>query len=117
MVQATEEHGFKSHLGEQTGVGLRMPEGVQVPSDARVDSELFVKELVADHHVVDYIIEIRVSFIIGAPSSIDDLELAVLDQILNNFFFLRSLLVVPDSEEAHLSIGELALGVLLKLLK
>jgi hypothetical protein len=60
----------------------------------------------ADHHVINYVIEVGCSFVVGAPTAIDKLELAILNQVLDYLLFFLCLSVVPHGKEAHFSIGE-----------
>ena len=73
MIKPTEEHGIKAHLCKQSGIGIRVSKGVNVPADSWLYSKLLIKELVAHHHVVDNVIEVRGCFVIGRPTSVHDL--------------------------------------------
>lgn len=76
-VHPAKEQGIVSHLGEDAGIGVRMSKGIDLPSDAWLDSKLFDQELMTDHMVVDHVLVMGTSLVVHRPSAIDHLELAI----------------------------------------
>jgi len=62
-------------------------------------------------HVVEYIIKVRISLIVGAPSAIHDFKLLVLQHVFHFLLGFIRLLLVPHGEEAHFSNAKPPLGV------
>jgi len=58
-----------------------VPEWVDVPSNSRLVIELFEEELVADHHIVDHVVEVGAGFVVHGPASVDELEAVLLDEL------------------------------------
>lgn len=106
MVKSAEEHGFKTHLREKSCVNIGVTKGVDIPTNFRLNAKLLLNPLMADHHVINYVIEIWSSFVVGTPTAIDKFELAVLNQVFDNLLFFFGLSVVPHGKEAHFSVGE-----------
>ena len=106
MVKSAEEHGFKAHLREKSCVGIGVAKGVDVPTYSGLDAKLLLNPLVSDHHIINYVIEIRSSFVVGTPPAINKFELATLNQVFDNLLFFFGLFIIPHGKEAHLSIGE-----------
>lgn len=106
MVKSAEEHGFKTHLREKSCVNIGVTKGVDIPTNFRLNAKLLLNPLMADHHVINYVIEIWSGFVVGTPTAIDKFELAVLNQVFDNLLFFFGLSVVPHGKEAHFSIGE-----------
>jgi len=62
-------------------------------------------------HVIEYIIEVRISFIVSAPSTIHDFKLLVLQHVFHFLLGFIVLFLVPHAEEAHFSDAKPPLGV------
>lgn len=89
-----------------------MAEGVQVPADGWRHSKLLREEFMTHYHVVEYVIIVRSGLIIGHPSSIYDLQLFALQQVLHALLGFVILFVVPHAKEAHFSYAKPPLWVL-----
>lgn len=106
MVDPGEEPAIKAHIIEEAGLSGRMTKWVDLPSDSRGNIELSLKELMAPCHLVDHVLVVWGSLIIHAHSSIDELQLPILHQILRLLLPLLVLVLVPPVEEGHLNIYE-----------
>uniref|UniRef100_A0A7S3MT49 Uncharacterized protein n=1 Tax=Strombidium inclinatum TaxID=197538 RepID=A0A7S3MT49_9SPIT len=116
LVHLREELGLEPKLGENSGVGSRVPRDVYVPSDFGSDPELLLEELVADHDVVDEVFEVGAGLISRRPASVGHFELAVVDEVLELSLGLVVLPTVPHLEVLHFGERKLPLGVLHQLL-
>ena len=79
VVQSRKEPGIKAHLSEQSWLGIRMSERINVPSDSRGDSEFVQQELVSNEHVVDHVFVVGTGLVVHAPPTVDDLQAALFD--------------------------------------
>lgn len=106
MVKPSEEPSLKPHVGKETWVGVGVAEWIDVPADSWLDTELFEKELVALHHVVDHVLEVWACFVVHAPATVHEFETTFLDETPDLVFDLLSLLEIPHGEELHFDVGE-----------
>mmetsp|Transcript_14435 Transcript_14435/g.19565 ORF Transcript_14435/g.19565 Transcript_14435/m.19565 type:complete len:244 (+) Transcript_14435:354-1085(+) len=113
VVDAGEEPGVESHLGEETRVRIRVTERVDVPTDAWDGevSKLAQEELVANHHVVHHIVVMGACFILHGPASVDELKTTLPDKLAHVIFLLLGLALPPHGEELHLDLSESLLFV------
>ena len=88
-----------------------MAEGVHVPPDAGLHSELLQQELVTDHHVVDNVLIMSARLIVHTPTRIHELESPLLHQLTYLVLKCTSLVLPPHAEELHLDISESLVGV------
>lgn len=79
VIKSREEPGVYSHVSEQSRIGVRVTKGINVPTNSRSHSELFLKELVTVHHVKNDVFVVRTGFIIHAPSTVDELKTTISD--------------------------------------
>ena len=110
-VKAGEEPRIKSHVGKQSRISIGVAEGVHVPTDAWLHSELLQKELVADHHVVDHVLIMSARLIVHTPTRIHELESPLLYQLTYLVLECTSLVLPPHAEELHLDISESLVGI------
>ena len=68
------------------------------------------------HHVVDNVLVVGTSLIVGRPAAIDKLKSFLLDKLLDFVACLLGLPVVPHSEELDLDISKLGIWPLVHLL-
>ena len=111
IVHSTEEHSIKPHLVEKSCVCIRMPEGVDLPTDSWLNSKLFKDPLLPVHHILNHIFVYRACFIMHGPSSIKDLNLSIFDQLFDLFLLCFILLVIPLLKKGHLDLGKLSLWI------
>lgn len=104
MIDSAEEHCFKTHLSEKSSVNIRVTKCVDIPANFRLNSEFLLNPLMADHHIINNVIEMRRSFVVCTPTAIDKFELAILNHVFDYLFGLIRLLVIPHGKEAHFSI-------------
>ena len=114
VVHSAEEHSFVSQLRENTSVGIRVAECIDIPANSGSEAEFLLQELVTNHHIVYNIIKVRSCFVISAPPSIDNIKLFILNKLLNLLLNLICLRVIPHGEETHLSIAEPPFGVVVQ---
>ena len=88
-----------------------MAEGVHVPTDAWLHSELLQQELVTDHHVVDNVLIMSARLIVHTPTRIHELESPLLHQLTYLVLECTSLVLPPHAEELHLDISESLVGI------
>jgi hypothetical protein len=112
VVKSGEEPGVKTHICKDPGSCIGVAEGVNVPGYSWADSEFLHQEVVTLLHVVNKVIERGASLIRHAPSSIEELQTALLDNLAHLSLHCFTLLVPPHGEELHLYLGEV-LGLVL----
>jgi hypothetical protein len=61
-------------------------EGVHHPADAWNNSEFSLEELVTHIHLHNNVLIVGASLIIGDPTTLSNLKLAILDKLLDIFF-------------------------------
>lgn len=93
-----------------------MTESVNVPANPRTDPESFLDELVAQHHVIDDVVEVRTRLVIVNPATVDKLQLLVFDQFLYYFLSGTALSLPPFLQVPRSGLSELTILVLCKLL-
>jgi hypothetical protein len=95
-IETTEEHSIEAHLCIEPGIGVGMSESINIPADTWHKPEFIFKKLMADHHVVDHVFILWSSFVMGCPSTIDNLKLFILNQFFNTLLFGITLGIVPS---------------------
>ena len=76
VVEARVEPGVETHLREEARIGVRVAERVDVPADARADTEFLKEEVVAEAHVVDHIFVVGAGLVVHGPAPVSELKLA-----------------------------------------
>ena len=109
---AREQETLEAKVVEQRCVGVRVTEGVKHPADRRFHSEFFLQELVTNMHVQNHVFVVWTRLISSNPATLGNLQLAILDQLLDDSFVLLVLNAVPHGEELHFDISEKFLRVL-----
>lgn len=87
LIESAEEHGFETHLREKPCVDVGVAKGVDIPADFGLHAKLLLDPLVAYHHIVNDVVEVRRGFVVGAPTAIDEFELAILNQVFDDLLF------------------------------
>ena len=111
IIKTGKEPSIVAHLGEETSIGVRVTEWIDLPSDSRLDSELIEDPLMSDDVIVDHVLVSWASLIVHGPSSVDKLELTVGNELLDESLHVIILVFPPHLEEFHLNFGELSFGV------
>ena len=112
MVEPCEVPGFEAHVGEEAGICVRMPKWINMPADPGLDAKLLQKELMAVHHVVDHVLEVRARFIVHAPAGVHEFEAAFLHNLPDFFFHVFILLAPPHLKKFHFDVSEFAMRIL-----
>jgi len=86
-------------------------ERVNLPSDPGSYPDLFQKELMPRHHIINHILIVRACLVVHGPSRVDELELTVLCEVAHLSLGVVVLLLPPHLEELHLNLGVLAVRV------
>jgi len=97
---------------EESWVGIRVAEGIDVPANPGSDPKFIFQKLVAEVHIVDHIFVMRSSFVMHAPASVYYFKSSVRDELLDLILGLLVLASVPHVEEFHFNVSELPVFVL-----
>lgn len=106
-IKSREKHGIETHVLGQSGVALRYPEGVELPTYVWIiNVQFLLQELMTSHKVVNDVICVSRGFIWSRHATVDNLKLFILDQS----FDLRPSQIIlpfpPHLEELYFGIGE-----------
>jgi hypothetical protein len=71
-IKSCEEPGIEAHVCKESWVCIRVTEGIDMPSNAGLDSEFLKEELVTNHHVVDHVFVVSAGLIVHAPACIHE---------------------------------------------
>ena len=114
VVKPREEPGIEAHLGENSSVGVRVAERIDLPTDVWLDPEFLEDPLVTNNMVIDHVLISGAGFIVHGPSSVDDLQLSIGDKFLNLCFLGVILLVPPHFEKFHLYFRKFSCRIVLE---
>ena len=118
MVYSSVEHGIETHISSKPRVSFRDTKSIDLPTYLGFRGlDLFDDELMSSHEVVNQIFIVCTSLIWRTPASIDQVKLAIMDELAHLLPFGLILLVQPHFEELHLSVGESSIAVFLELLE
>lgn len=112
MVHSAKKHSVVTEFSKDSGVSGWVTKSVNVPAYGWGDIEFLLEKLVANHHIVNNVIKMRVSLIIGTPSSVYNFKLLILDKFLDLLLFILRLPLVPHWEESHFCISKIPLFIL-----
>ena len=56
IIESSKKESIKSHLCEEASVCVRMPEGINLPTDSGSDTELLHNEFMTHQHVIDHVV-------------------------------------------------------------
>jgi hypothetical protein len=88
-----------------------MTERIDLPSNARLNADLSLQKLLAEHHVVNHVLIVSASLIMHGPTSIDEFEASLLGKHTYGRLDLFGLLDPPHLEELHLDLCIPTVGV------
>lgn len=111
VISSGKYYSIKPHLSKQTTVSVGVSERVNLPSNPGSDPDLFQKELMTRHHIINHILIVRACLVVHGPSRVDELELTVLCEVAHLSLGIFVLLLPPHLEELHLNLGVLAVRV------
>jgi len=112
VVSTSEEYPVKAHLGEETSVGVRVAERVDVPADSGLHAYLLQQVLMPDDHVVELVFVVSAGLIVHAPACVHKLKAAFFGEGPHVGLGLLGLVLPPHGEELHLDLRVLATRVL-----
>lgn len=115
VIYSSYEHCFKSHIGIDGCICLSVSEFIEQECNLWADAEFSFQETMSDVQIVDDVLVIGAGFIICAPSTLSDLKLSILDQLLYNVLCWLFLSCIPHVEKLHLNDGESPIRILLKM--
>jgi len=73
VIDSSKEKGIKTHLSEDSRLGIGMSKGINMPANIRGNIEFFKQKRVPQCHLINDIFIIRIRLIIHAPTSIYEL--------------------------------------------
>lgn len=114
LIQSAKEKCVETHLSEKPGIGIGVPESVDVPTNSWCDPESLLDELVSEHHVIDYVIEMRSCLIIIDPTTIYKFQLSFLDELLDYLLSFVALSIPPHLEVTGGGLRKFSLWILLQ---
>ena len=97
---------IEADITSKSGVTRGYTKGVELPRDFGVVLERLVEPLLADHEVVNESIVSGSSLIRAAPSAVDKVESATLDELFGLILDFLGLVLIPHLEELGLCVGE-----------
>ena len=83
-----------------------MAEWVNMPADCGDRTEVLQKELMAEGHLVNAVFIVNGSFVVHAITTIDELKLAISEELLYQSLHSLVLFRPPSFKEAHFDINE-----------
>ena len=110
-IETGEEPSIKPHLSKESRIGVRVTEGINLPTNTWLDTEFFEDEVVADHHVVDHVLVDGACFVVHGPAGVDEFELSISNEGPNLSLHIFILIIPPHLKELHLNFHELSSGV------
>lgn len=116
VVDPREEPGVEAHLIRKCGLGILMAKGIDLPACGGSYIKVIKNELMAQRHLVDDVLVIGCGFIIHAPSTANEFELAIFDECFGYLLGVIILEVPPHFEKGGLDLNESARGILLQFL-
>lgn len=93
-----------------------MAKRIDLPSNRRNNLECLEQKLVTNSHLVNYVFIVTSGFIIHAPSSIDEFELAISNKVSHLLLSLWSLLIPPSEKESNFNKNEVTCWILEQLI-
>ena len=105
VVHTVNTEGIEANISVQSLNLLGVTEGINTPGDGGSHTELVVDKLSAKSHFVNHILVVGSSLISHRPASHVELELAVLNQLMDNSLGGIILLLPPALEETLLDIA------------
>lgn len=103
VIETGKEPSIETHFGEETSVGVRVTEWIDLPTDSWLDSELIKDPLVSHNMVIDHVFISWASLVVHRPPSIDKLKLTIGNEFLDLRLHVVFLLSPPHREELHLN--------------
>jgi len=105
-ILSSKEHGFKTHLVEQSCIGVGVAERIDLPSNAWLLTEFLEDPFLTIHHVLNHIFIDGSGLVMHGPTSINDLKLSTIDEPFHLDFHVISLFLIPHFEESHFNLRE-----------
>lgn len=114
-VNSAKEESIETKVVEQGSIGLSMAEGINVPADSWLDSELVLEPSMALLKVTYNVFVVGIAFISSNPTAHGDFETAIFNKVLDVLLHLFGLSGVPHIEILHFNVSEYFGRVLEKL--
>lgn len=102
IVKPSKEPCIKTHFCKQPRIGIGMAKWINLPPYPWLDSELLEDEVMANHHVVNHVLERWARFIMHRPSTVDQLKLPTFYKVSDVLLHFIGLLLPPHVEVFHL---------------
>ena len=111
IVKPSEKPRIEAHISKEAGICTAVTEGVDLPADSRGNSEFIQDELVAYHHIVNHVVEVRARLVMHAPASVEQLKTAFFHELSNLILQIVGLVLPPHAEEFHLDVGKASIRI------